>query len=716
MKRYLFFILLFSVYQLNAQNTCESQRYKDEVFTNYDVINGVHFASVDPYGLLTNQDLKLDVYMPQGDTLTKRPVIVHQFGGAYLIGWRSQPNIPAFAAEYTKRGYVFISLDYRLNFNALDPNSPLRAVYRGFQDLRAGLRYIKDSAMVYGIDTNHIFLTGTSAGSINAMGQSFMNESDRPSSTYGTTLEPADLGCVNCAGNTNNNNQEVRVHGIINNWGAMLDTSYIDLATDPADNVPVISFHGDQDNAVPYVEGVPFSYPLFPSVQGTYLIHQRLENQGIKNEIHALVGKGHEPQLLDPNVTDTIIKYTIPFLYDIMKGEANTIIGDTTVCLNDEVQYTTAQVLGSVYCWEAIGGQIIQQNNNQVSVKWNQIGVHRLVLTEKNDIDLSKKDTIYIEVKTPTSVNINYSSANGLFQFASNTINNATYHWSFGDSHTATGQYTNHQYTDTGMYQVVLNVNDNYCEATDTVKIVSDICPIANFTTTISDSNLLLNNTAQFYTQVEWDFGDGTQHTGLVNSHQYQAEGTYTIQQIVSNAFCSDTIEKVVEINFCALADFDVNNNGLQVQIQNNSTNNIANFWNFGDGTTNGTATPQHTYAQAGTYTIELIAYNANLCSDTMQKTIVVEEIADSTQTAINDLLADEIVIYPNPANAYIFIENKSNKNTLLQIYNAVGQKIEQVEVAKGSKTKLDVLQYSKGVYWIGLSNQKAYKIKYFIR
>ena len=157
MKKIVLFFFGFVFYYLQAQNPCESNRYIEEVFSNYTLQSGIYFGSADPYGLVSNQDLYLDIYMPAGDTLSKRPVIVHKFGGGYAIGWRSEPNIPAFAEEYTKRGYVFISIDYRLGFNPLESASAERAVYRGIQDLRAALRYIAQNANTYGIDTSHIF-------------------------------------------------------------------------------------------------------------------------------------------------------------------------------------------------------------------------------------------------------------------------------------------------------------------------------------------------------------------------------------------------------------------------------------------------------------------------------------------------------------------------------------------------------------------------------
>ena len=696
---------------MQAQNPCESNRYIEEVFSNYTLQSGIYFGSADPYGLVSNQDLYLDIYMPAGDTLSKRPVIVHKFGGGYAIGWRSEPNIPAFAEEYTKRGYVFISIDYRLGFNPLESASAERAVYRGIQDLRAALRYIAQNANTYGIDTSHIFLTGTSAGSISALGQTYMNETDRPNSTFGTFLEPADLGCSNCSGNNYFNQQEVKIHGIINNWGAVLDTSLIDIITDPADNVPVISFHGTNDNAVKYVEGPPFSVPYFPNMQGSYLLHQRLNHQGIINELHPLVGFGHEPQLLNPELTDTIVKYGTHFLYKIMQGEDENILGDSLVCINEIAHYSIPYTLGNSYCWEVIGGNIIAQNENMVTIQWVNAGNQLLSVTSLNEITVSKKTILNVTVAQAFAAQINYSSYDGLFQFYGNYIPNASYTWQFGDNMNGNGITISHQYTDTGLYEVQMTIDNNFCQITDTIMIISDLCPIAQFNYSVNESNLILENTALYYENIYWNFGDGQNSNTDTNFHQYLIEGSYLVQQVVYNNFCIDTFETQIVVDFCSNANFDYTTSGLTVFFTNQSFQNTANFWNFGDGTTNGTFSPIHQYAQAGEYWVQLIVFDEDLCSDTvMQKIIVTEKI--DTNTAINHIEKQTILVYPTVTKDFVSISNLT-KNSIYYIINLEGKvmKSQMLEATQNQSISLNDL--ANGFYYLHiLSENKSFAFK----
>lgn len=703
-----FFALLFFHF-VNAQPSCTSNRYLNEVFSGYNLTNAIYFGSSDPYGLGSSQDLYLDVYEPAGDTLSNRPVIIHKFGGAYLIGWRSLPNVPDFAEMYTKRGFVFISIDYRLGFNPLDGESAERAVYRGIQDQRTALRFIVDNAASYGIDTSNIFLTGTSAGCVSSLGQTFMDESDRPLSTYGTLLEPADLGCLDCSGNSNFNNNEVAIHGIINNWGALLDTALIDLQDDPTDNVPVISFHGTDDNAVFYVEGPPFSASVFPNLQGSFLIHQRLENQGIKNRLYPLVGEGHEPQLLNPDIADTIAANASQFLYEIMQGNIDSILGDTLVCVNDVQSYSVQYKIGSSYCWTVSGGTIISQNANTVNIQWNTAGTHSLTLQEQNYLQVNKARTLNIEVQAPFGANINYTSTDGLFTFNGNAQANASYHWSFGDGYTGNGITTNHQYQDTGVYEVILAINNNYCTVNDTLSIISDICPNAGFSYTLSDSGILLNNTAQFYDHLSWNFGDGNTSNTAVSAHNYSTEGNYDVQMIASNQFCSDTITQSVSINFCSRADFTFTSNGLLLSFINNSYNNYSNFWNFGDGTTNGTANPNHLFTSAGSYQVQLIVFDNNLCSDTIIKTITVTQKEDTVSNITNLNTAAKFKIYPNPTSGIINIISFENESILnFELYHLIGEKLSLETIQ--SKNKLDVSSLQKGIYILKINwNKETY-------
>lgn len=699
LQRLFLLLFFFCVYWANAQNNCQSARYYSEVFSNTQSVSGIKFGEADPYGILSNQDLYLDIVEPVGDTLEKRPLILHQFGGGFLIGWRTEPVIPLMAEMYAKRGFVFATIDYRLGFNPISGQSAERAVYRAAQDLRAALRFLVDNADVYGIDTSAIFLTGTSAGCFAAFVNTFMNESDRVDipSTYGIPLEPADLGCANCSGNNNNNNQEVPVHGIINNWGAMLDTSYIDLSTDPADNVPVISFHGTADNIVPYGQGSPFSLPIFPTVQGSQLIHQRLDNQGIKNRLFPLPGLGHEPQLLQLQtwVTDTIISQGSKFVYEIMYGDSLQISGDATVCANDTVRYSLPYNEGSGYCWNVSSGIILQADSNWVDIIWTSTGNQTLSGQELDRRVISKSAEMLVQVNNPPNPVIDFTSQDGLFTFTSPTpaIN---YSWQFGDGSSGTGMPINHQYTDTGFYDVQLTLTDNYCSNTGDSLVASTLCPDAFISVIQNDSLVVFENNSNFTDSHYWILEDGSVNNNASVTLEFEQEGNYSISLIASNAFCSDTITETYTVNFCSQSSFSYESNGLACNFQEETFNAFFYSWDFGDGSFSALPNPSHTYNTPGVYTVQLITSSQEGCQDTTSQLITVD-----ISSSIGDAHQEELNIYPNPAQNYIYVGGLSQSEEAIYTIISLEGKIVTAGESENSRINLPTIQ--SGLYFVRL-------------
>lgn len=394
-----------------AQN-CTSVRYLDEVFDEVTVSTGISFGQANPYGIIGSQDLRLDLYMPAGDELEKRPVIIYAFGGGFLIGLRSQPPIPEYCERWARMGYVVAAIDYRIGFNTTSSGSAERAVYRGVQDVRAAMRFLGQFSDSYGIDTTSIFLTGSSAGCFSGLHSTFMEDSDRPQSTYGILLEPSDMGCADCSGNNYLDNRELRPRGIINHWGAILDTSFINA--NEFDNVPVISFHGTSDLIVPYGSGSPFSYPIFPVVQGSAPIHQRLTNLGVMNELHSWEGVGHEPWLTEPQWLDTVFIYSPPFLYETMRPQTSGISGDDEVPVGEVRTYSVTGWPDSDFCWEVAGGTVIADNGNSIDVLWEQPGTWTVTVTEFSSIDVAgNAQVLEVTVSQPIGI-AELAGGNGL--------------------------------------------------------------------------------------------------------------------------------------------------------------------------------------------------------------------------------------------------------------------------------------------------------------
>jgi acetyl esterase/lipase len=96
---------------------------------------------------------RLDVYQPEG-LATNRPVVVFLHGGGWVDGTKNQYRFVADAL--TKRGYVFIAVNYRLYPEAGFP---------GFvQDGAQAVQWAHTHAGEFGGDASRLYLMGHSAG------------------------------------------------------------------------------------------------------------------------------------------------------------------------------------------------------------------------------------------------------------------------------------------------------------------------------------------------------------------------------------------------------------------------------------------------------------------------------------------------------------------------------------------------------------------------
>jgi PKD repeat protein len=104
--------------------------------------------------------------------------------------------------------------------------------------------------------------------------------------------------------------------------------------------------------------------------------------------------------------------------------------------------------------------------------------------------------------------------------------------------------------------------------------------------------------------------------------------GSGTISVVETNAdSCTGTEERCVTIINSPIAAFNAPTSvckNVPVNFNNQSVNALTYFWNFGDGNTSTLTNPTHAYANGGTYTVTLVAYNACGCSDSVSHQITV--------------------------------------------------------------------------------------------
>jgi len=128
----------------------------------------------------------------------------------------------------------------------------------------------------------------------------------------------------------------------------------------------------------------------------------------------------------------------------------------------------------------------------------------------------------------------------------------------------------------------------------------------------------------------KWDFGDGNISTEINPEHIYNTHGKYVVcVEYLVNGEKSKFFDTVY-VNETPVAKFDVSNSNLQkkeiVEFVNYSQNATIYNWDFGDNTINTEFEPEHSYIQAGKFTIKLKVTNSANCSDSSSKELEIKE------------------------------------------------------------------------------------------
>lgn len=264
-------------------------RYIDEIFAevedSLDVTYGVNISILP---ILTGQsmtpqpvELKLDIYMPKGDTVSKRPVVLISHTGTFLppianqgaTGFRSDSANVEMCQRFAKMGYVAVSVSNRLGWNAL-PTAPaetkrktlLEAAYRGIQDIRGAIRFMRSTEALDGnpfrIDVDKFAVGGIGTGGYLSYGAAYLKRFEQINllkfTDFTDPINPVPYIDSSLLGDVYGLNQRPLCLPVAPGYssdfttgfalgGALGDTSWIE-----AGDMPFISIHVPQDPFAPY--------------------------------------------------------------------------------------------------------------------------------------------------------------------------------------------------------------------------------------------------------------------------------------------------------------------------------------------------------------------------------------------------------------------------------------------------------------------------------
>ena len=210
-----------------------------------------------------------------------------------------------------------------------------------------------------------IFVGGASAGAITTLNLAFMTNETRPEYTRSGFLRP-DLGNIDGSGNAIKT--DFRIRGVVDMWGAMPDTTML-----RGRNIPILAFHGDADDIVPYNHDYPFGIAgvlktlLVERMFGSSCIVDRAIKLGHKAHLVTFSGLKHSPHV-NPATKELNENFYIiqdmmsDFFYDLVVPEKPEIVEEENLYSMSPKPLATS--------WQVEGGVILDTENDTVKVAW----------------------------------------------------------------------------------------------------------------------------------------------------------------------------------------------------------------------------------------------------------------------------------------------------------------------------------------------------------
>jgi hypothetical protein len=244
-----------------------------------------------------------------------------------------------------------------------------------------------------------------------------------------------------------------------------------------------------------------------------------------------------------------------------------------------------------------------------------------------------------------------------------------------------------------GTYHVAID-NGSGCLSVDTV-VVTELQ-----TVTIIGNGTICQQAGDTLTA---DLGPGTYNWNTGETTQMivvNQSGMYSVTFTAPNGCVSvDTFSVVALPSPTAAFNFTVGGAGLAYTFGDLSTGNpTAYFWDFGDGNTATSASPSHTYAASGNYTVMLIATNS--CgSDTTTQNLTVTDVQGSLPFAT-------LSLSPNPARGHFTFTVSGMtmgdlKVDLMDLQGKICEHWQYAETAAGIQEQVDATKLAKGVYFL---------------
>jgi gliding motility-associated-like protein len=324
---------------------------------------------------------------------------------------------------------------------------------------------------------------------------------------------------------------------------------------------------------------------------------------------------------------------------------------DQSGCSGTTVNIGTMPVAGEIYSWSPSTNLSNANTSDPVVSLFNSSTISEdveYILTVTDANGCINNDAVLVTAN-PLPV-IGFSPLPGqcidnnnfnLSAFA-NIQGGVNYNWTFTPEASilhSNLQDLNVSYSSIGTYPVLLTADYNGCPSQPYVDSLTIFeMPLADFIPlTISGCEPLtvqFNNRSIGGNTYDWNFGDGGTADVENAIHVFQHAGTYSVSLNTMNIHGC-----VTDTNYVNLIDVYAQPNGdfipnpqvanilaPVIQFQNYSSNVLSYMWDFGDSDTSTTWSPNHEYADTGTYEITLMLISPHGCVDTVRGLVRVED------------------------------------------------------------------------------------------
>lgn len=251
--------------------TCQNTRYThiiDSVYT--ESANAYKGHLIKTYKTVEGLTLDLHIFLPDTSyQYTKRPVMVYFSGGSWTEG---TPEWDFYNCEnYAKKGWVAVSVEYRVADRF--ETTPSEAV----KDARSAIRWLRQHAGAYNIDTSRIVASGNSAGGHLVLATALSTEVNERSDNLRFSPVPNLLLVNGGVYNLFADESTDWISRRLKNKKAVTQLSPLQLLRKGIP--PVLIIHGTNDQSVDFASAKVFAEQM-----------KQLENE---LEFHALEGAPH---------------------------------------------------------------------------------------------------------------------------------------------------------------------------------------------------------------------------------------------------------------------------------------------------------------------------------------------------------------------------------------------------------------------------------------